>query len=165
MTELLRLDRQLLDRFLLAVEERFPRKTFGYFLADEPDGKPTDFIFFEDNVRDDWRAEFIKYGQYFIDHDDAGFLATPEESWRVARHIRDAGLHEVGVFHSHQRHPGLLATVDVDLHPSPQLWHLLIVLRNLKYPQVRAFSVADGGRVAEMEIDIIDERGRTLDHV
>jgi proteasome lid subunit RPN8/RPN11 len=144
----------LMDRFLGDVRQRFPRKTFGYFLARSRFGQPEDYIVMAENVRDDWLQDFHAYGQYYVDHHDAGFLATPEETWRVEREIRRREMFKVGVFHSHQRHPGILTSVDVDFHPEPDLWHALVVLRNLDYPQFRAFDILPGGRVAERPVTV-----------
>ncbi|MEU8421320.1 hypothetical protein AB0C15_10640 [Micromonospora sp. NPDC048835] len=150
------LERPLLDRFVEDVSRRFPAKLFGFFLSTRRFGPPTDYIIMEENIRDEWLTEFHAYGNYYVDHDDAGFLCTPEETWRVERTIRDAGLVKVGVFHSHQRHPAILTSVDVDFHPSPDLWHLLVVLRNLSYPLVRTFEVTEAGRVTELPHVVVD---------
>lgn len=138
---------------------RFPRKSFGYFLSGTKGGQPVEYVLMKENVRDEWKDDFHSYGQYFVDHDDAGFVATPEETWRVERYLREKGLHPVGVFHSHQRHPGLLAHIDIDLHPSPDLWHILVVLRNLSYPQLRAFEIDDSSVPVEMDIRVAEVSG------
>lgn len=57
----------------------------------------------------------------------------------------------VGVYHSHQRHPAVFSTVDVDLHPSEKIWHLIISLRNFNMPQLKAFAL-NKGQVSELEI-------------
>ncbi|MEU0602891.1 hypothetical protein ABZ484_32405 [Streptomyces sp. NPDC006393] len=110
----------------------------------------------DENVRDDWIEDFHAYGNYYVDHQDAGFLATPEETWRIERAIRQRSLVKVGVFHSHQRHPAILTSVDVDFHPSPDLWHLLIVLRNLDYPLVRTFEVTEEGAALELAHHVVE---------
>jgi proteasome lid subunit RPN8/RPN11 len=150
-------NRELLDRFIDEVKGRFPRKTFGYFLSSERFGPPEEYVILEENVRNDWLEDFHAYGNYYVDHDDAGFLATPEETWRMEKYIRDHNLYKVGVFHSHQRHPAILTSVDADFHPSPDLWHLLIVLRNMDYPQARTFAVLPGSRVQELDLIVQPE--------
>src|SRR5579885_3040249 len=79
----------LRERLLTTIKQRHPRKSFGYFISDKDTSTPTDFILFEDNIRnsDIWKTKFESYGQYFVEHDDAGFVATPEESWRVQNEI------------------------------------------------------------------------------
>lgn len=123
------------------MRHRFPKKTFGFFLASERFGSPEDYIIMDENIRDDWIEDFYQYGNYYVDHQDAGFLASPEETWGIERYIRDSGMVKVGVFHSHQRHPAILTSVDVDFHPSSDLWHMLVVLRNPSYPMVRLYNV------------------------
>src|SRR5437588_13052311 len=83
------LPQSLQERFIATVKKRLPRKSFGYFLSARDAMTPSDFVLFEDNIRnsDDWKNKFESYGQYFVAHEDAGFVATPEETWRVQREI------------------------------------------------------------------------------
>jgi proteasome lid subunit RPN8/RPN11 len=112
---------------------------------------------FEGNIRnrDDWRNVFESRGRYFVDHPDAGFVATPEESWRVQKYLIEKKLNEAAVFHTHLRHPGNFSDVDYDLHISRfgMLWHMIISLRNIRMPQMRAFAVSKAG-VRELEIRV-----------
>ena len=144
------------DRLLATVRARFPRKTFGYLLSPGAPAEATDFITLEVNVRnaDRWRAEFHSYGRYFVEHDDAGFVATPEESWRAQKEIAGLGLREVGVFHSHRRHPANFSRIDYELHLQrfDRLWHLIVSMRNPEMPQLRAFAVSARG-VRELPVD------------
>ncbi|MCX4852727.1 hypothetical protein [Streptomyces canus] len=152
-----RMARPLLRRLVKATQRALPTKQFGYFLATRPGGAPVEFVLMADNVRDTWSDRFSRYGRYFEDHADAGFVGSPQEAYRVQRYIRERGLHAVGVFHSHRRHPALLTSVDADLHPSPDLWHLIVMLRNPRYPQVRAFRVEPGQRVREVDVITYEE--------
>lgn len=139
----------LRERLLASIRQRHPRKSFGYFISDKDPSTPTDFILFEDNIRnsDTWKTKFESYGQYFIEHDDAGFVATPEESWRVQNEIWKRDMVEVGIFHSHLRHPANFSGIDFDLHTErfDNLWHMIISMRNPTFPQLRAFSVTHEG--------------------
>jgi proteasome lid subunit RPN8/RPN11 len=147
--------RTLHDRLVAAVVERHPVKSFGYLVSSGPLYQPADFVLFEGNDRNDslWQPEFWGRGRYFVDHDDAGFVATPEESWRVQKSLMARGLFEVGVFHTHQRHPANFSSIDYEMHVSrfDNLWHLVISLRNVILPQVRAFEVSPRS-VREMEL-------------
>ncbi len=96
-----------------------PRKSFGYLILRLRDqGRPTDFVLFEENIRNEsrWRESFEAYGDYFVLYPDAGFVATADEAWRVEKEILRRGAYEVGVFHSHQRHPANFSRIDYDLH-------------------------------------------------
>lgn len=139
----------LRERLLTTITQRHPRKSFGYFISDKDTSTPTDFILFEDNIRnsDIWKTKFESYGQYFVEHDDAGFVATPEESWRVQNEIWRRDMIEVGIFHSHLRHPANFSGIDFDLHTErfDNLWHMIISMRNPTFPQLRAFSVTRTG--------------------
>jgi len=141
----IRLSPELRDRLLLAVRRRHPKKSFGYFLSDVNEGSPIDFLLFEADIRNDpaWKDRFGSYGRYFVQHDDAGFVAAPEESWRLQKQIWSRGVFEVGLFHTHQRHPGNFSRIDYEMHVQrfPSLWHMIISMRNPDLPQVRVFEV------------------------
>ena len=137
------------DRLVGTIRRRFPRKSFGYLLSEGSPTAVTDFILFEENVRNEpeSRRQFESYGRYFVEHHDAGFVASPEEVWRVQKEIWARGLREVGVFHSHRRHPANFSGIDYDLHTErfENLWHLIVSMRNPLVPQLRAFSVSRRG--------------------
>jgi proteasome lid subunit RPN8/RPN11 len=141
--------RQLHDRLLATVLDRYPRKSFGYLVSGGDPHRPTDFVLFQDNIRNqpDWRPEFESWGRYFVSHPDAGFVATPEESWRVQKLLWQRGWREVAVFHTHRRHPGSFSGIDYDLHIRRfgGLWHLIISLRNPRQPQLRMYRVTAAG--------------------
>jgi formylglycine-generating enzyme required for sulfatase activity/proteasome lid subunit RPN8/RPN11 len=151
--------KQLLDE----VTKRYPQKVFGYILSDAGTGEPADFIIFEENIRNSkrWQPEFHSYGRYFINHADAGFVATPAESWRVQKEIWTRGLREIAVFHTHQRHPANFSKIDWDMHRQRfcDLWHLIISLRNPQFPQMRAFGISGDG-VRELPLRVAGERDK-----
>jgi proteasome lid subunit RPN8/RPN11 len=154
--------RPLYDRLVAVAVGRHPVKSFGYLVSGGPAHQPADFVLFEEgNDRNDarWQPEFWRRGRYFVDNDDAGFVATPEESWRVQKSLMTRGLFEVGVFHTHRRHPANFSSIDYDMHVSrfDNLWHLVISLRNVALPQVRAWEVSPRG-VHEMELRLTPER-------
>jgi len=74
---------------------------------------------------------------------------------------------EVGVFHSHQRHPANFSRIDYDMHRRrfEKLWHVIISMRNPRLPQVRAFEVLPSG-VRELDVRSAPEDvGPTVDIV
>lgn len=137
------------ERLIKTIRERLPQKSFGYLLSAGNPRTAEDFLLFEGNLRndDEWQGRFHAYGQYFVDHDDAGFVATPEETWRLQKEIWRRGLVEVGVFHSHLRHPGNFSQIDYEMHLARfhNLWHLIVSMRNPELPQVRAFAASRAG--------------------
>lgn len=153
----IRMDSDLYRRFLATISANHPRKCFGYFITKVDACVPTDFLLLHDNIRNDraWQPRFHAYGRYFVDHDDAGFVATPEETWRVQKEIWKRDMFEVGIFHSHQRHPGNFSQIDYVLHLERYigLWHLIISQRNPKMPQVRIFDVSANG-VRELPLTV-----------
>jgi formylglycine-generating enzyme required for sulfatase activity/proteasome lid subunit RPN8/RPN11 len=152
----------LRERLLTTIRQRYPQKSFGYLLSDVDACTPTDFILFNTNIRNSetWKTTFESYGQYFVEHEDAGFVATPEESWQVQNEIWQRGMVEVGVFHSHLRHPANFSGIDFDLHTQrfDNLWHLIISMRNPHLPQLRAFAVSPAG---VRELPLVTPAGAT----
>jgi proteasome lid subunit RPN8/RPN11 len=96
-----------------------------------------------------------------VDHADAGFVATPEETWRLQKEIWSRGMVEVAAFHSHQRHPANFSEIDYHMHMRrfPDLWHLIVSMRNPQLPQVRAVAVSERG-VRELPVSIARNRRR-----
>ncbi len=127
------------EKFVDKIKQKYPKKSFGYFLANEGCDNPMDFYIFDKDMRNDMKEEFEKYGEYYKIHEDAGFLASDEEVVKFHKDLLNKRLHVVGVFHSHQRHPAIFSTVDIDLHPSEELWHLIISVRTLGSPQIKLF--------------------------
>jgi proteasome lid subunit RPN8/RPN11 len=148
----------LLERLLDAIRRRHPRKSYGYLISDAWSGPPKDFVMFDSNIRNEpgWKGRFESYGAYFVEHSDAGFVASPDEAWRRQKEIWARGMVEIAVFHSHQRHPGNFSRIDFDLHSAgfPSLWHLIVSMRNPAMPQLRGFAVSGAGvRELEMRTD------------
>jgi formylglycine-generating enzyme required for sulfatase activity len=139
----------LRDRLIATVRSRLPRKSFGYFISSGNPREPSDFLMLEGNIRNspEWQGDFHTHGQYFIEHDDAGFVATPEESWHLQKQIWARNMTEIGIFHSHLRHPGNFSGIDYEMHMQrfESLWHMIISARNPERPQLRAFDVARTG--------------------
>jgi sulfatase modifying factor 1 len=137
------------ERLLATILQRLPRKSFGYLVSRSEPRRVDDFILLEGNIRntEEWKGRFEAYGQYFMEHDDAGFVSTPEETWRVQKEIWKRGMTEVGLFHSHLRHPANFSGIDYDMHISryPHLWHMIISMRNRTMPQVRIFNISSDG--------------------
>lgn len=155
--EILRIKEKIREDFVKATQERYPKKAYGFFLSDKPDGDVESFILFEEDQRDSWKDLFEAYGNYYVRNHNAGFLASPEEMYRINKKIEESGKSIVGVFHSHLRHPAIFATVDVQLHPSPRLWHLIISLRNFDLPQIKAFKISKDNKVEELFISYVEE--------
>src|SRR5437667_5132804 len=107
---------QLYAALVGEVVRRHPEKSFGYLISDIDPLTPTDFILFEGNVRNSgqWRQQFEAYGDYYVQHTDAGFVAPPEEAWCLQKEIWARNMVEVGIFHSHNRHPANFSRIDFE---------------------------------------------------
>ncbi len=143
------LPQSLRERLVAEIRQRLPTKSFGYLISDGDPRKPDDYLIFEGNIRNsaEWKGRFESYGQYFLDHEDAGFVATPEESWRIQKQMWARGMVAIGVFHSHLRHPANFSMIDYELHTKgfKDLWHMIVSCRNEENIQIRAFSAEHGG--------------------
>ena len=151
MSEILPIDKLIFEKFLSDVKAKYPLKAFGYFVSASENDYPCEYILFNKDIRDEMKDEFEAYRDYYVRNDDAGFLATEQEILNVHRRLHREGKHIVGVFHSHQRHPAIFSTVDMDLHPSNALWHMIISLRNYNYPIVKVFKIKND-RVSELQM-------------
>jgi proteasome lid subunit RPN8/RPN11 len=142
MEEKIELSKKLLDKFIIDVKQKYPLKSFGFFTTDENSrNQPSDYIILNDNIRNEIKSQFEDYGAYYIRNIDAGFLASKEEIFRIHKKLSYEKKRIIGVFHSHQRHPAIFSTVDIDFHPADSLWHLIISLRNIEYPQIKIFRI------------------------
>jgi hypothetical protein len=124
-------------------------KSYGLLIA-EPGaaGYPftaTDVVFLDSrkNRRNDpgHRAAFRAQGDYFRQFDDAGFVADPADLLAVCRAIDDSGRQIVAPFHSHRRQPANFSLIDYRLHNPAFAWHLIISLRDPRYPVLQPFRV------------------------
>jgi len=150
------LPQPLQQRLLAEIRRRLPIKSFGYLISEGDPRKPADFLIFESNIRNsaEWKGTFESYGQYFLEHEDAGFVATPEESWRMQKRMWKLGMVPIGVFHSHLRHPANFSSIDYEMHMQGvhHLWHMIVSVRNEHNVQMRAFAT---GRTGVRELPVV----------
>lgn len=146
----------LLRQFARDILAAYPRKTFGYFFGPENEVDHrvvTRYRIFEDDARSTAKVDeyFTSNGAYYRNNANAGFLATPEETMRLERWRRAERLAKVGAFHTHLRHPAFLAGIDRRLHPTANLFLLLISLRNPAHPEIAVWAPA-GGRFESCDV-------------
>jgi proteasome lid subunit RPN8/RPN11 len=94
----------------------------------------------------DNRAAFHAQGEYFRRYDDAGFVADPHDLLHAYRHVEDAGLEVVAVFHSHRRQPANFSVIDYRLHNPAYPWHLIVSFAGGSLPLLQPFRVAKQGQ-------------------
>jgi proteasome lid subunit RPN8/RPN11 len=136
-------------------------KSFGLLVASpEHPAFPftaSDVVFFDPlrNRRNDPenRAAFEAQGEYFRSYDDAGFVADSGEVLDAFRRVETAGLEVVAMFHAHRRQPANFSVIDFRLHNPAIPWHLIISLRNPRYPVLRAFAVRKDPANFGIEVD------------
>lgn len=126
--------------FLISETRDMDRKCFGYLFCDKK-GIVSDYYIFKVDHRKSNSKHFETIGNYYYDHEDAGFVADPYEIMEVDSAFNNAGLKKVGVFHIHQRHPNMFTFADWELHPNSDLLHLVISYRNRSYPSYKCYRV------------------------
>ena len=149
--------RYVIEQFILELQRNYPKKMFGYFLSDNNDNIASSFYIFDsdDRQNEENSERFIKLGKYYENNVNAGFVSSMEETFRFEQHLMTNNLKKLGVFHVHLRHPAIFSIVDKELHPSPNLWHLIISMRNFHKPSLSVFEVTKDW-FEERELVVID---------
>ncbi len=144
---------EVLNSFIQDIKKLHYKKTFGFFLSDKKNGNPVDYIFFENDKRDE--INFEEVDEYYVDNKTAGFTSDPIETYRVEREIKKRNLFVVGVFHCHMRHPTIFANIDQKFHPSKKLWHLIISIRNIEFPEISIYYYDENETLNETQFSVI----------
>ncbi|HBM4283908.1 TPA: SUMF1/EgtB/PvdO family nonheme iron enzyme [Listeria innocua] len=130
-----------LDNLLYELRDS-EQKKFGYLLSSN--GKIIDdyYIFSsDDRQKEDVKEKFENIGKYYQYNKNAGFLATINETFLFEKYCSDNSLVKLAVFHVHLRHPNIFTKADWDLHPTENLKHLIVSLRNKFYPKYELFDI------------------------
>lgn len=149
--------RHIIEQFILELQKNYPKKMFGYFLSDNNDNIASSFYIFDsdDRQKEENSERFIKLGKYYENNVNAGFVSSMEETFKFEQYLMANNLKKLGVFHVHLRHPAIFSIVDKELHPSPNLWHLIISMRNFHKPSLSVFEVTKDW-FEERELVVID---------
>ena len=82
------------------------------------------------------------------------YRMEPAEQLRVFNEIEGAGLDLVAIYHSHTRSPAYPSSTDVTLAYYPEATYVIVSLRDMDNPDLRAFRIVDG-RVTEAELEVV----------
>ena len=85
----------------------------------------------------------------------SAYEISPPELFALFRHMRDAGLEHLGIYHSHPRGDNSPSSRDVELAYYPAAAYFIVSPRPDAARPVRAFAIADG-RSEELTIDVVD---------
>src|SRR6202790_600840 len=85
----------------------------------------------------------------------SAYEILPPELFALFRHMRDAGLEHLGIYHSHPRGDNSPSSRDVKLAYYPAAAYFIVSPRPDAARPVRAFAIADG-RSEELTIDVVD---------
>lgn len=152
------LSRALIRTLVERVLSSLPASTSGVFTAPERFAPADEFHVFNSNVRntDEWKPFFEAYGAHHVLRDDTGFVVSAQEMLELFLAVQRRGRSFVGIFHTHKLLPAVFSDIDRDLHTDPDLWHLIISVRDAANPELRVFCV-DNGEVHEAEISWVQD--------
>ena len=85
----------------------------------------------------------------------SAYEISPLELFALFRHMRDAGLEHLGIYHSHPHGDNSPSTRDVELAYYPAAAYFIVSPQVDAARLVRAFAIADG-RSEELTIDVVD---------
>lgn len=86
------------------------------------------------------------------DKSPSTFFMEPKEQFEAMKDMRCLGLEMVGIYHSHVASPAYPSTRDVKLAFYPDVYYVIISLRDKENPQVRTFRIQDGN-ISEEEFE------------
>lgn len=83
-----------------------------------------------------------------------GYFMDPSRQIRVIRMMREKGLNQVGIYHSHTGSPALPSKKDVELAFYPDSAYVIVSLAD-SHPELKAFEIKNG-LVKEFPIVVTD---------
>lgn len=78
-----------------------------------------------------------------VESSAVAFRLDAEEQYRAFIEMEDAGEELVGIYHSHPRSRAYPSPTDVRMSYSPEVYVVVVSLREPDYPTVRAFKIRD----------------------
>ncbi len=87
------------------------------------------------------------------------YVMDPQEQFRVMKEMRQAGLHLVGIYHSHTGSQAYPSSTDVSLAYYPEAVYLIVTLLDRNRPVSRGFTIIDG-TITEVPVTVVPEGKR-----
>ncbi len=84
------------------------------------------------------------------------YLADPREQFKVIKEMRKLGLELVGIYHSHPESEPYPSKRDLEMAFYPEAIYLIISLKDIKKPKVKAFRIKDS-QFEEVKIKVNKE--------
>ncbi|MFQ5455282.1 MAG: Mov34/MPN/PAD-1 family protein [Nitrospirota bacterium] len=81
------------------------------------------------------------------------YLIEPSDQFRVFKELRQKNINLIAIYHSHTHSEAYPSITDVRLAYHPESYYIIISLKNIKNPEIRAFLI-DEGRITEEDIGI-----------
>ena len=128
----------------------FPKELFKIIVEQARDESPNECCGILAG-KDGWVKKVYKLTN--IDASPESFSVDPKEQLKVMKEIRTLGLEMLGIYHSHLASSAYPSNRDVELAFYPDVYYLIISLKDKDNPQVRAFRIIEG-KIIEKEIKI-----------
>ncbi|MFW6182007.1 MAG: M67 family metallopeptidase [Spirochaetota bacterium] len=87
------------------------------------------------------------------DRSSEHYSMQPEEQFKVVKDIRNAGLHMLGIYHSHPHSPPRPSAEDIKMALTPGVAYVIVSLMRPEDPEVRGYLI-DEGTVREIPVRI-----------
>lgn len=138
----LRIPEQVYDELIGICVGALPHKAFGLLAGPSKDAATMVFPMKENLRRSNRKIDdlFRSYGEFYFDK-DRGFCFDPIELCEVKTAIEISRLVPVAVFHSHRCREPELSQIDIDMHLSPEVFAVLVGVRDPKMPEVSAYQI------------------------
>lgn len=88
-----------------------------------------------------------------IDNSPQSYFMDAKEQLNVIKEIRQSGLEMIGIYHSHVANEARPSSHDIEMAFYPEASYVIVSLKNMDNPSVRAFKIKEG-KVSEEEIII-----------
>lgn len=129
-------------------------------------------------ISSEQRNEIIRHAKEALPHEACGILAgkngkveknykmtntsetpetcyfmDPKEQFKVMKEIRQSGMGMIGIYHSHTGSEAYPSARDLELAFYPEASYVIVSLKNINNPEVRAFKIVEG-KINEEEIKL-----------
>jgi len=87
------------------------------------------------------------------DSPETCYFMDPKEQLRIMKEIRNCGLEMVGIYHSHTGSEAYPSARDIELAFYPEAVYVIVSLKDINNPVVRAFRIVEG-KILEEEVKV-----------
>jgi proteasome lid subunit RPN8/RPN11 len=99
----------------------------------------------------DGKVEKLYQMTNISDSPETYYFMDPREQFKVMKEIRNLGWEMLAIYHSHTGSEPYPSARDVELALYPEAVYIVISLRNMNLPEIKAFKILDG-KITEVEL-------------